>query len=554
MLNKPEQCKSCPLYGDGTGFVPDEIVEGAEVLVQLQGPGDCEEKGLKVIDYEQKRPIHQACKPAPTIGPTGWMQEREFFPLAGLKRGENVSIANTIRCRWRDPATGKHTNTLPPVNILRPAVDICNRNYSRIPSSTNLIIAQGKLAWEHLTHQTTVTDQTRRMKISDWRGYLAPEPYAGIPVYGVLHIADLMRDNVQRFVAKADWAKVKKIRAGEWPEQLPEPTVLAAGRMEGGSIDQMASWFDRAYRAPYIAIDTEYNEKTKFLYLVGLGFPTADGSVDALQFQWSSTGISKAVKQKFLISLNQLVREVPALFQNKAADLPVLRQNLSIRYSYYRQIHDTMLLHAVLWSEMPHKLEFLMSIYGKYRKLKHLAHTDPLLYNLGDVVELVWVWEALKAEAALDPQSWSIYEQQSLKVADAVIEQADRGLRVSPEGVKRVMPKLAAGASEALRLIHAAAGWPINPNSPVQKKVQLYDVMGLPKQKNLSTRKITTDKDAINALRQLYLPVPEASVEDFTPDYIAERLEEGGHPLLEGLAAWGKTEQLLTSYILPLLR
>ena len=128
------------------GFVPDEIVEDAEVFVLAQGPGGDEER--------EGRPM---------VGRTGDMMEREFFPRASLERG-HVSIGNVIRCRWQ--RNGTRTNDLPPEAILKPAMAQCQEAYFRPPPSTKLIVAQGALAWRAMGQDTSI------MK---WRGFLAPE-------------------------------------------------------------------------------------------------------------------------------------------------------------------------------------------------------------------------------------------------------------------------------------------------------------------------------------------------------------------------------------------
>ena len=81
MLPKPEGCIGCPLFGDGMGFVPDEIIEGAEVFVLGQNPGEEEE-----------------AEHIPFTGRTGQRMDKRFLPLAGLTRGENVSVGNVYKC------------------------------------------------------------------------------------------------------------------------------------------------------------------------------------------------------------------------------------------------------------------------------------------------------------------------------------------------------------------------------------------------------------------------------------------------------------------------
>jgi len=132
------------MYQDGMGFVPDEVIEGSEVFVLGQNPGAEEEKLGK-----------------PFMGKTGQTMMSTYFPVAGLRRGENVSIGNTLRCRWQ------RGNTLPSGQVLRHAIDVCTQNYLHIPPSTRLVVAQGKLAAQCLSGDMDIS-------IEKWRGFLIP--------------------------------------------------------------------------------------------------------------------------------------------------------------------------------------------------------------------------------------------------------------------------------------------------------------------------------------------------------------------------------------------
>lgn len=135
---------------DGWGFVPDEIIDNAPVMVLGQNPGHEEERNGQ-----------------PFVGATGQEMERVYFPAAGLERGVNVSLGNAIRCRWIKG--GKRTNLLPPERILGPALVHCMQAHFRPPSQTRLIVAQGALAWRALGGPGSVTA---------WRGFLKPStPY-----------------------------------------------------------------------------------------------------------------------------------------------------------------------------------------------------------------------------------------------------------------------------------------------------------------------------------------------------------------------------------------
>ena len=177
MRPKPEACRGCPMYSDGLGFVPDEYVEGALVHIKGQGPGkDEESEGI------------------PFTGATGQKMNDRFLPLAGLTRGEDVSIGNTIRCRWTRP-DGTKTDDLPPDDILQVAVEHCRHAHERIPSSVRLVLAQGQVAWKACGGPGN---------IHGWRGYLKPEEVPGVwgagrddtcigqlPVLATVHLANL---------------------------------------------------------------------------------------------------------------------------------------------------------------------------------------------------------------------------------------------------------------------------------------------------------------------------------------------------------------------------
>ena len=151
MLPKPLACEGCSLWGDGQGFVPDELVEEAPVLVLGQNPGADEEAGMKVVGHEyagrRRVPVKEPNPrgPAPLTGETGFQMVQDFFPLAGLERGK-VSLANVLKCR--QIVAGKRTNDLPTGKILAQAVGHCTRAHLRIPAGTQLIVAMGALATE----------------------------------------------------------------------------------------------------------------------------------------------------------------------------------------------------------------------------------------------------------------------------------------------------------------------------------------------------------------------------------------------------------------------
>lgn len=520
-MDKPASCIGCPLYGDGHGFVPDELVPGNSVLIVGQNPGATEERTGR-----------------PFCGDTGKALDDVFLPAAGLERGQ-VSVANVLKCRATD-GQGRKTNNLPTNKAaLDQAMTHCMTAHFHVPPETTLIVAQGGLAFKALGGTGT---------ISTWRGFVLPQAYEGRPVYTVLHIADLFRDARMAYVAQyVDWPRLGKVLDGTWPSPIPERLLV-----DEDSIGEVETWFQSAAAGKYVVIDTEYARDTHFLTILGIAWYGKDWVPHGLQVNWRTA--PPWMKAAITTQLRQLVRAVPTVFHNFAADMPVLRQNLSIAYSDYRAIEDTMLAHSVLWSELPHDLEFLQSVYGQYPKLKHLADTQPLDYNWGDVLATGDTLKNMLTGFLHDHGAERVYREQSLKLIPTILAAHDRGIRVNKARVAEVRIQLLAKKEAATAIAQSALGWPINLGSPEQLKTYLYEDAQYPIQTAKQSKKPTVDDDAIAVLRQHVGPPfdPDVEQEGFTEEYVLQRVTAGADPVLEARVMYVEAQHALDNYIMPL--
>lgn len=380
-------------------------------------------------------------------------------------------------------------------------------------------------------------------------------------VLAVLHVADLFRDPRMKYPSLLDWQKVRRYLEGTWPQPVP-PCLVATDANVLAVID----WLYFAREAPYVVIDTEYDPDTKVLHLIGMGYP---GMAQGLQIPWLWGHRSLGPARYQLTGyLEDLIRVTPVVFQNAVADIPVLERNLGIRYTYYKAVEDTMLAHAVLWSEWPHELEFLASIYGVHPKMKHLRESDPLLYNWGDVLDTMAAWEGLRKEFEGDPSataqpaarsvadraSETIYRTQSLPLIPVVIATNQRGIRVNKERVEPARAMYAEKLVTATHLARASCGWPINVGSSKQLKMWLYDVMGYPAQKHKKTRQVSIDEDSIAQLRAHIGPAPDVDEErehGVTFEMIVQRVEEGADSIVEARVLYAAAQQAKSHYIDP---
>lgn len=364
-----------------------------------------------------------------------------------------------------------------------------------------------------------------------------------IPVLGTLHLADLYRNPKMTIPTVRDWQKVREFLDGKWP--LPQPeyrTEVIAGACE--------DWFRGAHGAPFVAIDTEYNPDNGFLLLIGLGYP---GARYVSQFDHKNADWRE--RRAFGELLKELIITKPVIFQNAIADIPVIEQAYGITHRDYCRIEDTMLGHAVLWSDWPHTLEFLASIYGKHNKMKHLSTTDPNLYNVGDVVDTISAWEGISGEFKGDPLSYKIYRDQSINLIPIILKAQSKGLRVNRARVDSALQELSDTKKWAQSIAQLYAGYPINIGSDDQLKFYLYEEECLPPQFLPRSKKWTVDGDAIAALRALVGPAfdpDEEAKEGLSIQSACDRLEAGAHPILEARVVYAAAQQSLSHYVLPM--
>lgn len=436
MLPKPEACRGCPFYNDSKAFVPDELREGAAVLVYGQNPGEEEE-----------------AEGRPFIGKTGQLMEKSFLPVAGLSR-EQVSIGNAIRCRRHG------SNDLPAIDQVatRKALEHCHQAYFKLPTSTKLVVTQGEYALYALTQQ----GNEKYNKVSDWRGFVLPlEPItgprtfrsnlyvpaldSGIPVLATYHLAYLFRDATAQLLTRWDWRKIPQILAGKWPKPLP--------RIQEGPPDV---WPARS------AFDTEFVPTTGHFLCYSLAYPSAKGDGSII------------LRVSEVLEPGALIDKPLVVMQNAPADLPFLEKMLpSFEYD------DIMHAHAVLWSDFPHDLGFMGSLYSSLNRWKHLVSLNPQVYSAGDAYATWEIYEALEKEFDRDPQSRSVYKNIQLRLIPIIRAAETRGIKVHTENTQAAFEKRQVVMDDLARRAQAAVGWPLNLRSNDHVKKQLYEIEAL---------------------------------------------------------------------------
>jgi len=457
MLPKPDKCKGCPFYGDGQGFVPAEINPGSRVLMMAQNPGENEEKGEKVIGYQGKLALTENVPPAPLIGPTGFYMAREFLPIAGMTR-ESASYDNAIRCRKG------HSNFLPPLTNpqMREALEHCHHAYFQVPTTTELIVAQGEYALYAMTQKGLEVGH----KVSDWRGYVLPlSPlglpetiindvwtpgplYYSVPVLVVNHLAALFRSPELIMPAKYDWSKIPRILANKWPQK--PPAILTSGP---------PVWPDK------FAFDTEYVPSNNHLIRYSMAYPAPSENLEMV--------VRVVEREEALYGGAVLMTKPTLILQNADADLDHFEE---IAGANEYAFEDTMHAHAVLWSGQPHDLNFLGSMYAPFNRWKHLEYTNPIVYSGLDAAGTWYAWEALAREFRRDPRSETVYREYQLPLVNIIRRAKSKGIRVNQENALRITGELKDAVDRLNIKAEALVGWPINIASNDQTSLQLYEV------------------------------------------------------------------------------
>jgi uracil-DNA glycosylase len=422
---KPDTCKGCPFYDKGKYYTPDIINNpNSSVFFLAQNPGEDEESGqwtLPGSSYKNK--IFRPVNPQPLIGATGQLFNNRFLPLSGLRR-EEINIGNALRCRPGLALGLKDSNSLPSLtktmklesskaDIVK-ALNHCRDNHFRPPNSTKLIVTMGRYAMFALTGiQKEDTEYGQKQGVMEsWRGYGVDAPsFDSIStintttyhhfntdrrIFFTMHLAALFRgEQNARFIHATllDFAKIKRIREGTWPDSLPQWSNVPP-----------LTW------PKHSAFDTEY--------IPELNDQLVRWSLCDNQYNLYGIEAVDTPNQRIPIEPNSVV-----LAQNWLADIGHFRHIVDISHV---RLEDLMLADSVLYTGEPHNLNYIMSKYGSLNRTKHLSEDDPGLYSVIDAHQPLYMWmNHYIPQFKQDPASWKVYRQIMMRHL-FVIEKAEK--------------------------------------------------------------------------------------------------------------------------------
>jgi DNA polymerase I-like protein with 3'-5' exonuclease and polymerase domains len=294
------------------------------------------------------------------------------------------------------------------------------------------------------------------------------------------------------------------------------------------------------------------------LTLIGGYYP---GAPYILQYWWQS---SAQLDHDWALHYNRIIARTSTSFWNAVADIPVVDAALCMPYALYKRIEDPMLMHALLYSEWRHSLEFVTSTHGQHVKVKHKMAEAMAEYHAGDLAETLVAHTKLMEELEHDKGSRQVYETQALPLIPVILNSSHtRGIRVDRLAVVEAIRVYQRLVDDAFALARVACGYAINLRSETQVKEYLYEIAKFTVQKS-GKRKASgsrssgqsSDQDAINALRMGCLPF-DADLENsegLSLDYILQRIDGGADMFLESLALHSYAFATMNTYLYGLCK
>jgi DNA polymerase I-like protein with 3'-5' exonuclease and polymerase domains len=242
------------------------------------------------------------------------------------------------------------------------------------------------------------------------------------------------------YCTRVDWKKVGRVLRGEWPKPWP------------GFVDRPPAVWPRVS-----AFDTEFDPDTgvleRYSLFTGQGQPWVIEARDVRVIDIPDT--------------------VTVVMHNEDADVEHLQGFLR---GGQIKTEDTMLMHAALWSDLPHTLAYLGSLYARINRWKHLFRRNPRVYSGGDALGTWDVYLALVAELKADPASARVYREELYPLNPIISEASNVGLRVHQWRVEAALTYHQRLKDELCAEVEAWAGYPLLLSSPDQVARHLYEV------------------------------------------------------------------------------
>lgn len=372
----------------------------------------------------------------------------------------------------------------------------------------NVIVALGSTALYILTGQIGITK---------WRGsVLDCTLVPGVKIYPTYHPSYVMRLMQERGEKKEDFAMnvyptfIHDLRrAQEQSETRSFPVIKRKYILPEtvGEIEAYLEWLTNL-KEP-VSCDIETVGVDGELPIVSrIGFAPSAHEGISIPFLWKNK-VCWTIEEwaRILVAISRLFLDGPRLiFQNGFFDLTVLGYMFGLRTRVAP--YDTMVQQHCAYPHLPKGLAYQASVYTwqpyykedrKKHKAGQLADEALSTYNIDDCC----VTKEIQPATYQHIRNLGMMEgyERTLSLYPSLLYMMLKGVRIDKNRMAELNTLFHEKAEEWLKTFHKLADDPsINPGSPQQLADLLYNRMGFPTQTKRGSRKITTDKDALNKL------------------------------------------------------
>ncbi len=166
--------------------------------------------------------------------------------------------------------------------------------------------------------------------------------------------------------------------------------------------------------------------------------------------------------------------EAVVVMHNLEADIAHLQRFLK---GARIRAEDTMLMHSVLWSDLPHTLEFLGSIFARINRWKHLFRSNPRAYSGGDAIGTWDAYMGLVQQMQEDTQSAWLYRHAVFPLSPIIMEAESVGLLLHQSRIQTALDWHLTLQAETELEAQAYVGYPLNLASTADQVPRwLYEV------------------------------------------------------------------------------
>jgi len=280
----------------------------------------------------------------------------------------------------------------------------------------------------------------------------------------------------------ADFMRVKGIADGGFKFTFPQYNFLIRP-----SFDQVMKTLDSFEDDPehFRTLDVEFPHG--LLSCIGIGWSRSEAI--SIPFFMGNGSNYWSENEEFLIwkRLDEVLPKLNLGNQNVLFDWEVM-------YHYKIRLRppkwDPMLMHACLYSELPHKLHVITSIYTdipfykrdeedvKRSTLRAGFEEDHWKYNCLDCVSTLWAIEELRKELE-EENMMDVYQDLFVELFMPVFQMNTSGILIDVEKLEPLRDELEKIIKHDNEILKKAAGRDINPNSPKQVKEFLYGDLGM---------------------------------------------------------------------------